>query len=40
MDKMSGKAKKTAGKITDDKELEARGKMQETAGKVKEKTVR
>ena len=34
-DKFSGKAKQVVGKATDDKELQAKGKTQETSGKVK-----
>lgn len=36
-DKWSGKAKKMAGKISDDKEMEAKGKAQEQVGKIKGK---
>jgi uncharacterized protein YjbJ (UPF0337 family) len=32
-DEMSGKAKKVAGKVTGNKSLEMKGKVQETAGK-------
>jgi uncharacterized protein YjbJ (UPF0337 family) len=34
-DKYSGKAKKAAGKMTDDKSMEAKGKAQEEKGKIK-----
>jgi uncharacterized protein YjbJ (UPF0337 family) len=34
-DKYTGKAKKAAGKATNDKPLEARGKAQEEKGKLK-----
>jgi len=36
-DKISGKSKQVIGKVTKDKELQARGKMQETAGELKAK---
>ncbi|KRK33009.1 CsbD family protein [Loigolactobacillus bifermentans] len=36
-DQLAGKAKEAGGKLTDDKELEAEGKTQSTAGKAKEK---
>ena len=35
-DKASGKIKETAGKLTDDKNLEAEGKLQNLEGKVKD----
>ncbi|MGO1591960.1 MAG: CsbD family protein [Ancrocorticia sp.] len=35
-DKFAGKAKETAGKFTDDKDLEAEGKVQGAEGKAKE----
>ncbi|MBL8159422.1 CsbD family protein [Candidatus Saccharibacteria bacterium] len=34
-DKMAGKAKKTIGKMTDNKKMQAEGKTQETKGKMK-----
>ena len=34
-DKYMGKVKKTAGKMTDDKSMEAKGKIQEEKGKLK-----
>ncbi len=40
MDKLSGKTKQTVGKMTNDKEMQARGKVQETTGKIKDKTER
>lgn len=36
-DQLVGKAKETGGKLTGDKELEAKGKSQDTLGKTKEK---
>ncbi len=36
-DKLAGKAKETAGKVTGNKELEAEGKTQHAKGKVEEK---
>lgn len=36
-DKWSGKAKKMAGKATNDKEMEAKGKAKEEMGKIKGK---
>lgn len=36
-DKWSGKAKKMAGKATDNKEMEAKGKAKEETGKFKGK---
>lgn len=36
-DQLAGKVKEAGGKLTDDKELEAEGKTQNTAGKAKEK---
>jgi uncharacterized protein YjbJ (UPF0337 family) len=35
VDKLEGKAKQAAGKVTDNKELQAKGKVQETKGKLK-----
>jgi len=35
-DKFSGKAKQTAGKMTDNKKLEAKGKIQEAKGNMKD----
>ena len=35
-DKASGKIKETAGKLTDDKNLEAEGKLQNLEGKLKD----
>ena len=32
-DKISGKSKQVVGKVTDNKELQAKGKVQEAAGK-------
>lgn len=37
-DKMTGKAKQTVGKMTNNKELEVKGKIQETSGKAQEAT--
>ncbi len=34
-DKMSGKAKQVAGKMTDNKKMQAKGKMQEMKGDMK-----
>lgn len=36
IDKLSGKAKKTQGKITGNKTMQAKGMIQEGKGKVKE----
>lgn len=36
-DKISGNAKQAAGKATDDKSLEAKGKLEEARGNVKDK---
>ena len=36
-DKISGKTKETLGKATNNKDLEAKGKTQETKGHVKDK---
>jgi uncharacterized protein YjbJ (UPF0337 family) len=36
-DKVSGKAKQVIGKATNNKKLEAKGKVQETSGNVKSK---
>ena len=38
IDKMTGKAKQAAGNVTDDEQLKAKGKIQETKGKVEEVT--
>lgn len=35
-DKIAGKAKQAAGKVSGDKDLEAEGKVQETEGKLRE----
>jgi uncharacterized protein YjbJ (UPF0337 family) len=36
-DKLKGRAKEAAGAITDDDELKREGKVDQTAGKIKEK---
>jgi len=38
MDKAKGKMKEAAGELTDDKDLEREGKVDQVAGDVKEKT--
>lgn len=35
-DKLSGKAKQALGKVTDDRELELKGKAQEAKGSIKQ----
>lgn len=37
VDDISGKAKEVTGKVTDDQELEAKGKAQQIAGDLKDK---
>ncbi|AXE39484.1 CsbD family protein [Acidipropionibacterium virtanenii] len=36
IDKISGKAKQAAGKVSGDRDLEAEGKVQETEGKLRD----
>ena len=38
MDKAKGKIKEAAGELTDDKDLEREGKVDQMAGDIKEKT--